>query len=348
MTASKTRLGDDPTRDLGPFLPHVPNPPRPDRLHELEARGRLSGEGGYRLELRPDNTVEVVDTHCPKCRHRLVPNGFDDRWVVVPSGGRWRVRLHRKRCEKCGVEVRMDLGRLAPRGKTYHENFPRGARQLYLADLVPRQIRDAFRVPWGVEVPASTITGWIQDAAEPLRELHATTVLPSSGTWHHGEIYLRVAGRRAYATYPRDANTGFIVAAQVRDQVGRAEGREVLLAAKHGSVTRGGARLNHLVVDGTTNLGGLLGTRPFKGTSVQRCRTHLKWTASKHIEALAGPSRESKKPLPGRWRPVSERVYRVTDAKNETEALQEVVFVGTPRSSVRSAGGPSALGRTCP
>ncbi|MHA1731288.1 MAG: hypothetical protein ACTSU5_05060 [Promethearchaeota archaeon] len=135
---------------------------------------------------------------------RPVPVGFDDRWVVVPSGGRWRVRLHRKRCEKCGVEVRMDLGRLAPRGKTCHENFPRGARQLYLAALVPRQIRDAFRVPWDVEVPASTITGWIYDAAEPLRELHATTVLPSSGTWHHGETYLRVAGRRAYATYPRD------------------------------------------------------------------------------------------------------------------------------------------------
>ncbi|MHA1731287.1 MAG: hypothetical protein ACTSU5_05055 [Promethearchaeota archaeon] len=27
-------------------LPHVPDPPRPDRLHELEARGRPSGEGG--------------------------------------------------------------------------------------------------------------------------------------------------------------------------------------------------------------------------------------------------------------------------------------------------------------
>ncbi|MHA1732168.1 MAG: hypothetical protein ACTSU5_09495, partial [Promethearchaeota archaeon] len=96
-------------------------------------------------------------------------------------------------------------------------------------------------------------------------------------------------------------------------------GREVLLSAKHGRAARGGSHLECPVVDGTTNLGGLLGTRQFKGTSAQRCRTHLKWTASKHVEALAGPSRESKKPLPGRWRPVLERVYRVTDATNETE-----------------------------
>jgi len=76
--------------------------------------------------------------------------------------------------------------------------------------------------------------------------------------------------------------------------MGRDAGRKVLMEGRKNRALR----IEGLVKDCTTNLGGLFKTRSFKHIIQQNCLTYVKWVVSKHVKAFTGLSKQSKKPVP--------------------------------------------------
>ncbi len=264
--------------------------------------------------------MEIVERHCTRCGRPLRHNGSKDRTIVLPNElGTVQLRLHRKRCKWYG-EAKVDLAPLVSPRARYHEDFRRVARQLHANDLIHHQVRQAVAVFWEVKIPHSTVVAWLSQVAAALREVLATTPLPTSGVWEYDEVFLWVGGSRAYDINLVDYATHFVHAALDLPTTGKMAGREALIAARHGQrCDRLDQRGRVLVMDGTANLGGLFHSRPFKHFKIQRCGTQLEWTASTHVKQLAGQSVHSKKPVKPEWRPVLQMAYRVIDAPNEAE-----------------------------
>lgn len=64
-----------------------------------------------------------------------------------------------------------------------------------------------------------------------LKTLRETPV-PSSGYWGYDEIHLRISKERMYAIDTVDINTRFVPVAKISRNMGRNEGREVLMEGR--------------------------------------------------------------------------------------------------------------------
>jgi transposase-like protein len=284
---------------------------------------RLGGDGqklpideNYTLILEPNGNLKIRETHCLKCGSRLVKNGWNSRILILDKEfGKKQVRLKRKRCPKCG-EVESNLTEYVPRYSNYHENFRRRARQHYMEGLMPSQIKRVFKIDFGIEVSKTSIVNWINEAAEPLREMLKETPVPSSGHWGYDEIHMRISGERMYTLDAVDVVTKFIPAAKISESMGRQAGLYFFKEARHNNKLW----INSIVKDCTTNLGGLFRTHSFKHIIQQNCLTHVKWVISKHVKAFAGLSTASTKPVPKKWRWLLKRFYDLLDSKDETDA----------------------------
>jgi len=104
--------------------------------------------------------------------------------------------------------------------------------------------------------------------------------------------------------------------AKISSEMGRDAGREVLMEGRKNLELK----IEGIIKDMTTNLGGLFRTRSFKHIALQNCLTHVKWAVSRHVKAFAGLSVHSKKPIPQEWRWLLSRFYRVIDSEHETDA----------------------------
>jgi len=156
----------------------------------------------------------------------------------------------------------------------------------------------------------------VNEVEEPLREMLEETPVPSSGYWGYDELHLRIRGEKKYAINTVDMNTRFIPVARIKPKMGKKSGREVLVEGRRNATLP----IHGLVKDCTTNLGDLFKTRSFKNVIQQNCLTHVKWTVSKHVKAFAGLSKQSRKPVPKKWRWLRNRFYKVLNSGTDTEA----------------------------
>jgi hypothetical protein len=182
--------------------------------------------------------------------------------------------------------------------------------------LMPSQIQRVFRTDFQVKIPKSTIVYWINQIEAEIRELLKSTPIPSSGYWGYDEIHMNIAGERMYTIDTIDVNTGFVPVAKVSSNMGRKVGRKVLMEGRKNLALK----IEGIIKDMTTNLGGLFRTRSFKHIQQQNCLTHVKWMVSRHVKAFAGLSEHSKKPIPKEWRWLLSRFYDVIDSHHETDA----------------------------
>ena len=277
-------------------------------------------EGIYTIIATAPGVVDIHETHCLACGRHLLRNGWNRRQVYLDLGqGRAAFKVRRKKCPQCG-EVHPDYSAMWARNRHYHDNYPRRARQHYMAGLPPGRIQEALEVDFGMVIPRSTIARWVDEVAAPLRDVLAETPVPTSGTWAYDEIFLKVKGERSFCLVAADPNTEFIVSTRASESMGKSAGRQALMEARRVKHRVPQVLLNSLVMDGTTNLGKTLHEPSFKRVSVQRCKTHFKWTVAKAVKQHAGLPKESKKPLPPEYHPLLQRFYRVLDAGSEGEA----------------------------
>lgn len=277
----------------------------------------------YTLILEPNNVLTIKETHCLKCGSRLVKNGWNFRTLILDkSRGKRKLRLTRKSCPKCG-EIKPDLSKFAPKYGIFHDKFKNMARQHYMEGLMPSQIQRVFRIDFNIDISKTSIVNWINEVAEPLREMLKETPVPSSGYWGYDEIHMRISGERMYTLDAVDVVTKFIPAAKISESMGRKAGLHFFREARcHNEIW-----INGLVKDCTTNLGGLMKTHSFKHIVHQNCLTHVKWIVSKHVKAFAGLSIHSKKPVPKQWRWLLKRFYKLIESKNETDAYIQLEVV---------------------
>ena len=308
---------------LNKFFPNLPEPKKSDLLVKKDKTDSIACDSRYNLRLESGNTIEIEETHCLDCGKRLKKNGFNDRVAILDEGlGRYEFKLHRKSCKNCG-EIKPDYSKLAPKYGNYHQNYKRRARQHYMEGLMPSQIKRTFKIDFGMDISESSIINWIRLAEEPLREMLEKTPVPSSGYWGYDEIHLRVGGEKMYAINTVDLNTRFIPVAKISPKMGRNAGRVVLMEGRK----KASLRINGLMKDCTTNLGGLFKTRSFKHIIQQNCLTHVKWIASKHIKAFAGLSKQSRKPVPKEWRWLLKRFYALIDSETESDSYVKLEII---------------------
>jgi len=197
---------------------------------------------------------------------------------------------------------------------------------------MPSQIQQVFKVDFNLEIPRSTIVNWIEEVAQPLRETLRETPVPSSGYWGYDEIHMRIGGEKMYTLDTVDVVTRFIPAAKISDSMGRSVGYHLFKEARCHNILR----INGIVKDCTTNLGGLFKTNSFKHVIQQNCLTHVKWMISKHVKAFAGLSTQSTKPIPKKWRWLLKRFYNLINSKHETDAYIQLEII---RSTVEQLKG---------
>ncbi|MBN1217249.1 MAG: hypothetical protein JXA99_17645 [Candidatus Lokiarchaeota archaeon] len=280
----------------------------------------------YSLDIGRDNIVRIKETHCLDCGARLVKNGHNKRLIIRDNGkGKLKILIQRKRCPQCG-EIHPDYSDIFPRFANYHENYKRRARQHYMEGLMPSQIRRVFKIDFGITISKTTIVNWINEVAESLREMLQETPIPSSGHWGYDEIHMRMKGKKIYTLDTVDVVTKFIPGALISESMGRKAGHSLFREARCHNFLK----INSIVKDCTTNLGGLFQTRSFNHIVQQNCLTHVKWMISKHVKAFCGLSTQSRKPIPEQWRWLLKRFYKVIDSKNETDAyIQLEIIRGT-------------------
>ncbi len=304
------------------FCPDLPEPKTRDLLIQLDKKETISS-GKYTLRIEAGNTIKIQETHCLECGKRLKRNGFNARIAILDEGlGRYKFRLHRKHCRNCG-EIKPDYSKFAPKYGIYHENYKRRARRHYMDGLMPSQIKRVFKIDFGIDISKSSIVNWVNETAEPLREMLVKTPVPSSGHWGYDEIHMRIRGEKMYTIDTVDVNTRFIPVAKISPNMGRDAGSEVL---KEGRKNRA-LRIESVIKDCTTNLGGLFRTRNYRHIVQQNCLNHVKWIISAHVKAFAGLSTRSIKPVPKNWRWLLKRFYKLIDSKDETDAYIQLEII---------------------
>jgi len=293
------------------------------KAHNQGAERILLPKKKYTLNLEPNDTLIIKESHCLKCGSRLVKNGWNNRFLILDKRrGKKKVRLMRKRCSLCG-EIKPDLSKIVPRNGLYHERFKRMARQHYMEGLMPSQIKHVFKIDFNIDISHTTIVNWINEVKQPLREMLETTPVPSSGYWGYDEIHMRISGERMYTLDAVDLVTKFISAATISESMGRQAGLHFFKEARRGTELW----IKSIVKDCTANLGALMKTRSFKHIIQQNCLTHVKWIISKHVKAFAGLSTRSKKPLPKEWQWLLKRFYTFIDSKDETDAYIQLAIL---------------------
>ncbi len=188
---------------------------------------------------------------------------------------------------------------------------------------MPSQIQRVFKIDFNIEISLTSIVNWIEAVREPLREMLRTTPVPSSGYWGYDEIHLRINKERMYAIDTVDVVTRFVPVAKISENMVRDAGRKVLTEGRKNCQLR----INGLVKDCTTNLGGLFRTRSFKHILQQNCLTHIKWIVSAHVKAFAGMYKQSTKPVPKEWRWLRDRFYALINAKHESDAYIQLEII---------------------
>lgn len=327
MLVTKSRENLAPIRieqcTLNKFFPNLPESKNHSLIAELERGKTLFAGKGYSLRIKRNGTICIKEMHCFTCGSRLVKNGYNDRIAILDNGlGKHEFRVQRKRCPRCG-EIKPNYSKIAPKYGNYHENYKRRARQHHMEGLMPSQIQRVFKIDFGVEISLTTLVNWVNMVAEPLRETLKETPVPSSGYWGYDEIHLRISKVRMYAIDTVDVNTRFIPVAKISENMGRNEGRKVLMEGRRGK----NLWINGLMKDCSTNLGGLFRTRSFKHIIQQNCLTHVKWAVSKHVKAFAGLSKQSVKPVPKKWWWLLKRFYALIDSKDETDAYIKLEII---------------------
>lgn len=94
---------------------------------------------------------------------------------------------------------------------------------------MPSQIRQVFKIDFGVAFSKTSIVNWINEVAKHLRRTLKKTPVPSSGYWGYDELQMRISGKKVYTLDTVDIITKFIQ-----------------------------LRINSVVKDCTVNLGGSL------------------------------------------------------------------------------------------
>jgi len=308
---------------LNKFFPDLPELKNHSLMTKLKERDVLSNDEGYILRMKQDGTIYIKEEYCLNCGRRLLKNGYNHRIAILDDGlGKHEFQIHRKRCPRCG-EIKPNYSKIAPKFGNYHENYKKRARQHYMEGLMPSQIRRVFKIDFGIKISLTTIINWVNEVAEPLREMLKETPVPSSGYWGYDEIHLRISRERMYAIDTVDINTRFVPVARISENMGRVAGREVLMEGRKNRELW----INGLVKDCTTNLGGLFRTRSFKHIIQQNCLTHVKWIVSAHIKAFAGLYKQTKKPVPKEWRWLLKRFYALINSKHETDAYIKLEII---------------------
>ena len=167
-------------------------------------------------------------------RFRLVRNGYNDRIAILDNGlGKLEFCIQRKRCPRCG-EIKPDYSKFVPKYGNYHENYKRRARQHHMEGLMPPQIQRVFKIDFGIQISLTIIVNWVNKIAKPLRKTLQETTVPSSGYWGYDEIHLRISKNRMYAIDTVDVNTRFVPVAKIAENMGRNEGKKVLMEGRRG------------------------------------------------------------------------------------------------------------------
>lgn len=279
-------------------------------------KAKVKAQKEYTLKMGCDLVLRIQETHCLACGSRLFKNGHNNRLVIRDKWcGESKFRVQRKRCPKCG-EIKPDYSQYGPKFKKHHDNFAQRARQHYMNGLMPSQIKDAFKIDFGVEISKTTIVNWINEVALPLRAVLKETPVPFSGYWNYDEIHMLIGGEKLYTLDTIDCVTRFVPATVISESMGRDAGRRLFQEARRNKQLS----MAGLVKDCTTNLGDLMKTRSYKHLKQQNCLTHVKWATCKHVKAFAGLAKQSKKPVPPEWQWLLKRFYAVIDAKYETAA----------------------------
>lgn len=293
-------------------------PPRPQMLRaaiKFESEPRIVGNR-YTLVLKRGNVIDIAEHHCKDCGALLYHNGYNVKRPVLDLGlGRRKFLVHRKRCLNCG-EIAVDLSAIASPNCSYHENYRRRARRFYMSGASFSRVKQSLKDCFDIDVPYTTIVGWIRAVEMPLRKHLSTTATPQSGHWHHDETFLRIGGQKAYAPVTIDGVTGFVPAATISFKNDRASARDHLNLAKR----PGRTTIKSLVMDGTNKIATLFKTRFLKEAVRQQCLMHLKWRATKKLKRLAGLGESSFKPLPYKFKTFRQRFYGVLDSTDETTA----------------------------
>lgn len=317
---------------LNKFFPEIPDQKINGLTSDEKRRATNSVRNDYTIRMMPEGDIYIKETYCLDCGRRLRKNGNNPRIAILDKDlGKHEFRIHRKRCRWCG-EIKPDYSKIAPKFGKYHENHKRRARQHYMNGLMPSQIQQVFKVDFDLEIPRSTIVYWIEEVTKPLRETLKETPVPSSGYWGYDEIHMRIGGEKMYTLDTVDVVTRFVPAAKISDSMGRSAGYHLFKEARCHNVLW----INAVVKDCTTNLGGLFKTKNFKHIIQQNCLTHVKWMISKHVNAFAGLSTQSTKPIPKKWRWLLKRFYNLIDSKHETDAYIQLEII---RSTVEQLKG---------
>ena len=268
----------------------------------------------YHYELHPDNRIEIQETHCLTCNMRLVKNGFNNRFIIFDQNrGTYHFLLHRKRCPFCG-EIPINLSQFAPKFGNYNENFKRRCRQLYMEGLTPTQIQQSFHKLCDIWISKSSLVNWINTVADSIDQLMEKTIVPSSGTWAHDEIFLRISKKKEYALVLLDTTTNFVIRAKVSPSLDRGSGNIFLQEAKR----KNRLPIKTIIKDGGMIFGNLFSKRNYKKIRVQLCKVHMKWLINRYMKRYAGMSVQSKKSLPSKYHPIRNQFYRIIEATHET------------------------------
>ncbi|WP_371806386.1 hypothetical protein [Candidatus Lokiarchaeum ossiferum] len=287
-----------------------------DREHKLTK----SSQNQYTYSIEPDNHIEIEQTHCLTCQTRLLKNGFNKRFVILDQNhGECTFFLHRKRCPNCG-EIPFQIDQFAPKYGTYHENFKRRTRQLFMEGLIPSQIQRTFHIFYELWIPKSTIVTWINSITHELNQVLNHNIVPSSGYWAYDEIFLRINGKKVFLLVFLDIITNFVIKTKVVSHLNRGTGLEFIREAKRDKKLS----IKTIIKDGGMMFGNLFSKCPYKKIKVQLCKVHLKWLMNRYIRKSVGMSVQSRKPLPEKCLPIRDQFYRIIDTTHETNKFAAI------------------------
>ncbi len=313
---------------LNNFFSSLVNKPKKNLIGKLQSRRvtYLMGKP-YKYELTQNDCIIIKDTHCHTCGKRLRKNGTNKRKVILDNGlGEHRLRLHRKRCPKCG-EIPFEINNLAPKNGNYNETLKKKARQLAMKGFITREIRDSMEILLHQWVPKSSIEDWLAEPQEELAALLKDVPPPSSGYYGYDEIHLRINGEKWYAMILYDLKYKVPVYIKHVNSLDRREGKKFLSEARR----RNKVKYKAIVKDGGKVFGGLFQKRGYDYINVQLCHVHMKWNINRYIKEYCDLPKESKKPIPNHALPIRNLFHKIIESPNETafysnvEALRPII-----------------------
>ena len=259
------------------------------------------------------------------CRHHNVPltkNGINERTTYTSEGRSYKnLQLQRYRCEKCG-EYKPNYGGFIPDYANYQEEVKVKARHYLYLGNTPGEVRDLFRVN-GTCIPSeSSIRNWVNEAAEPIRDVVTNTKLPVSGYFGFDEIHTRTNGERTYVLSLVDLWDDFYVNAEFSPGRDTGNIKQFFSSSKR----QGKIKFRGLVLDGSNTYGGIFKSWRFSYIKIQRCQTHFKKNLNEAIYEAAGLGMKVKEDLPEPYDEIKKSLFAVFNRSTLYRAVWQLLM----------------------